>query len=84
MCNNPHFSDKAFFVEKWYDSRLRPIKDILNENGNIALFHEVKQKFKIDGHFLTYAKVLAVIPRIWKRLINTVNRPIHLNVYKRP
>ena len=43
----------------------------------------MKQNIKIDGYFLTYAKLFAVIPRIWKRIINTANRPINLDVHKK-
>ena len=67
-------------VKKWYDLGLRWIKDIINENGEIRPFQELKQNFKFNGHFLTYAKLLHVIPKQWKRIVNTAKKPINLDI----
>ena len=79
LWNNSKFSDKSFFSKKWHESGLKWVKNILNENGEILSFQEVKQKFRLDGHFLTYAKLLEIIPKQWKRIINTALKPLNLD-----
>ena len=80
LWSNPHLSDREFFVKEWYDLGLRWIKDIINENGEIRPFQELKQNFKFNGHFLTYAKLLDIIPKQWKRIVNTAKKPINLDI----
>ena len=79
LWNNPKLLEKTFFVEKWHESGIKWIKNIINDNGETLSFQDIQLKFKLSGHFLTYAKLLHIIPKQWKRIIDTALKPLSLD-----
>ena len=69
--NNQKFSgNRSFFIKDWYDKGIRNIIDIINENGLIYAFEDLKHKYNIKGTFLDYTRLLRNIPKSWKEIIS--------------
>ena len=43
--------NRSFFIKDWYDKGIRNIIDIINENGLIYDFYDLKHKYNIKGAF---------------------------------
>ena len=62
--------NRSFFIKDWYDKGIRNIIDIINENGLIYDFEDLKHKYNIKGTFLDYTRLLRIIPKSWREIIS--------------
>ena len=57
-------------VNEWYNKGLRNVMDLIDENGLIYEFQELKQMYDIPGTYLDYIRLINKIPRRWRDMIN--------------
>ena len=64
---NPKLKFK--FIKNWYDKGIRSINDIVDHNGNILSFENLKITYGIAGTFIEYSALINSIPRNWKNYL---------------
>ena len=59
--------------EFWLQRSIRFISDIVDENGDILAFENLKQKFLLEEHtnFLDYFNLIKSLPTKWKEIIKS-------------
>lgn len=68
--NSQISSNGSFFLKDWYDKGIRNILDIINENGLLYDFVDLKNRYNIKGTYLDYARLVRNIPKSWKEIIS--------------
>ena len=63
-----------YIVNEWYNKGIRNVMDLIDENGLIYEFQELKQRYYIPGTYLDYIRLINKIPRRWRDLINEDSR----------
>ena len=61
---------KTFFYKNWFEKGVRNVIDIIDVNGNIYTFEQLKEIYNLKGTFLDYQRLIKKIPRAWKEKIN--------------
>ena len=67
LWNNPLFKDKSFYLSDWYQSGIKCFGDVLQTDGKVKSFEDLKGEFNLSGHFLQYIKLVCIIPADWKK-----------------
>ena len=63
-----------YIVNEWYNKGIRNVMDLIDENGLIYEFQQLKQRYDIPGTYLDYIRLINKIPRRWRDLINEDSR----------
>ena len=58
--------DENFLYKNWFDKGVRNVVDLIDMNGNIYSFHQLKEVYGIKGTFLDYQTLIRKIPRSGK------------------
>ena len=59
-----NINDKTVFYEKWCESGIFFINDLLDESNEWLTFNRFKEKFGIETFFLKFWGILHMIPEI--------------------
>ena len=63
-----------YIVNEWYNKGIRNVMDLIDENGLIYEFQELKQRYDIPGTYLDYIRLINKILRRWRDMINEDSR----------
>ena len=55
---------KVYF-KSWYEKGIRVVQDIINENGSLYTFEQLKTLYNINGTFLHYHQLMNGISPLW-------------------
>ena len=70
-----------YIVNEWNNKGIRNIMDIIDGNGLIYEFQELKQRYDIPGTYLYYMRLINKIPRMWRDMINEDSRKNASHMY---
>ena len=59
-----------YVINEWYNKGIRNIMDLIDENGLIYEFQELKERYDIPGTYLDYICLINEIPRRWREMTN--------------
>ena len=60
---------------------IRNIIDIIDSNGHLLTFEQLREQYNIKGTFLDYQRLVKKIPNTWINTINTSNVECNLLKY---
>ena len=60
---------KVLFIKLWYDKGIIKLSDLLDKNGNICTFFQLRNKYKFEYNFVEFYSVKTAIPHNWKNNI---------------
>ena len=63
-----------YIVNEWYNKGIRNVMDLIDENGLIYEFQELKQRYDIPGTYLDYIRLINKIPKRWRDVIKEDSR----------
>ena len=69
-CNTNLSEDGTFLIKSWFEKRIKNVIDILDANGNIYHFEQLKEAYSLKGTFLDYQGLINKLPRTWLEAIN--------------
>jgi len=72
LWNNVNSSVKCCCVELGYQAGMKSVRDIVDNHGGFKSFQEVKQKYSTCDNFLSYNKLLYIIPKSWQTKIKNI------------
>ena len=61
---------EVFFIKLWYDKGIIKLSDLLDKNGNIFTFFQLRNKYKFEYNFVEFYSVKTAIPYNWKNNIH--------------
>ena len=80
-CNSNLSSDENFIFNDWFLKGIRNIIDIIDSNGHLLTFEQLREQYNIKGTFLDYQRLVRKIPNTWIDTINTSNVECNLLKY---
>ena len=69
-CNTNLSEDGTFLIKSWFEKGIRNVIDILDANGDIYNFEQLKETYSLKGTFLDYQGLIRKLPRTWLEAIN--------------
>lgn len=72
-------NNKTVFYQRWVESGVFFIGDLLDENSNFFTLKEFCEKYNLNINFLEYHSLLHMIPKDWKNLITTSEKITHIS-----
>ena len=69
-CNTNFSEDGTFLILSWFEKGIKNVIDILDANGDIYNFEQLKETYILKGTFLGYQGLISKLPRAWLEAIN--------------
>ena len=71
-------NNKTVFHEKWCQTGVFFINDLLGENNKFMSFQEFSNTFNLNINFLHYQSIIHTIPKSWKEVIQNATKSTHI------
>lgn len=68
--NSNFLHGQNFYIKDWYDKGIRNVMDLLNTEGQFYQYHQLREKYQIQGTYLNYLALMKKLPAEWKHKIN--------------
>ena len=72
-CNSNLSHNENFLFKNWFEMGVRNVIDIVDTNGYIYDFEQLKQIYNLKGTFLDYQRLINKLPKTWLDIINENN-----------
>ena len=73
-CNSNLSKTEKFLFKNWFEMGVRNVIDIVDTNGYIYDFEQLKQIYNLKGTFLDYQRLVNKLPKTWRDVINENNK----------
>ena len=72
-CNSKLSKNENFLFKNWFEMGVRNVIDIVDTNGYIYEFEQLKQIYNLKGTYLDYQRLINKLPKTWRDVINENN-----------
>ena len=72
-CNSNLSKNENFLFKNWFEMGVRNVIDIVDTNGYIYEFEQLKQIYNLKGTYLDYQRLINKLPKTWRDVISENN-----------